>query len=264
MSLWYLVLLAVVQGLTEFLPISSSAHLILLPWLVDVPDQGLAFDVAANTGTLAAVVVYFRSDLGRLAGAWLRPTAASAHERRLFLHLAIASVPVLVVGFLVRDLIATLARQATVIAATSIGFGVLLALADRLGGRARARSDMTGRDALRIGAAQALALVPGVSRSGVTMTAGLFCNLSREEAARFSFLLAIPVSAAAGGYEALGLLSTGVSARLLFELSIVLAVSGLTALVVIHLFLGFVRTRSLTGFVVYRIALGVAILWVTR
>ena len=263
MSLWYLVLLAVLQGFTEFLPISSSAHLVLLPHLLDQPDQGLAIDVASNTGTLMAVLLYLRSDVGRLL-AGLGPAGAPggplAEERRLALWLAVATVPVLVAGFLLRDVVATLARDPMVIATTSIVFGLLLWAADRRGDGVRAVGDVKRGDALWVGCAQALALIPGVSRSGITMTAGLWRRLSREEAARFSFLLAIPVSLAAAGYELLGLLQEPLPPGIFGELALVVVVSGATALVVIHAFLGFVRRRSMLIFVIYRVALGVVIL----
>ncbi|MDX1384567.1 MAG: undecaprenyl-diphosphate phosphatase, partial [Thermoanaerobaculia bacterium] len=231
MSPWYWVLLAILQGLTEFLPISSSAHLILLPHVLDVPDQGLVFDVAANTGTLLAVVVYFRSELLRLA-AGLGPSGAPGGrlegERRLALSLALASLPVLALGFLMRDLVATLARNPVLIATTSIVFGVLLWAVDRWRGGEREVGGATRADALWIGCGQALALIPGVSRSGITITAGLWRRFSREEAARYSFLLAVPVSVAAAGYESLGLLGTQLTGRVLAELALVVAVSAVT------------------------------------
>lgn len=264
MSLGYLVLLALLQGLTEFLPISSSAHLILLPYLVDVPDQGLVFDVAANTGTLVAVVLYFHRDLFALARAGLPGRGGTPAERRLLTQLAVASVPVLVCGYLFRDAVATLGRNPLVIAGTSIVFGLLLAVADRRGRRSRDLGEVGLFDAIFVGVAQALALVPGTSRSGVTITAGLARDLEADEATRFSFLLAIPVSAAAGLYEGLGLLGGGLTATLALELVVVLVVSALSGLAVIHLFLGFVRRQSLMVFVVYRVLLGAAILVVVR
>jgi undecaprenyl-diphosphatase len=265
MSAWYLVLLALLQGITEFLPISSSAHLILLPNLVDMPDQGLVFDVAANTGTLLAVVVYFHRDLLALARSLFSPPAVSDQpdSRRLVGQLAVASLPVLACGWLFRDLIATWARDPLVIAGTSIVYGLFLAAADRWGRRSRDLADLGWGDALFVGLAQALALVPGTSRAGVTLTAGLARGLDAAEATRFSFLLAIPVSAAAAAYESLGLIGTQLEPGVLRELLLVVAVSAAAGFAVIHLFLGFVRRQRLTVFVAYRLLLGAAILiWV--
>lgn len=287
MSLWYLVLLALLQGLTEYLPVSSSAHLILLPRVLDVPDQGLVFDVAANTGTFLAVVVYFRRDLWRLVRALVRrdprppdrATAASqepgagsraagdgerlGEDRRLAGLLAAGTVPVLLVGWLLRDPVATMARNPVLVATASIAFGLLLFAADQWGGRRRGLEAVGLRDALLIGVAQTLALVPGTSRSGITITAGLALHLDREAAARFSFLLAVPVSAAAALHESLSLWGASPDGRMLLQLLLVLAVSAASGLAVIHLFLAFVRRQSLTVFVVYRVVLGVVILMVT-
>jgi len=260
MSLGYLVLLAIVQGTTEFLPISSSAHLILLPRLLDAADQGLRFDVAANTGTFLAVLVYYRRSLSTMATAVLTADPERAAERRLAWQIVLASVPVLVCGYLFRDLIATLARDPMVIAVTAIVFGLLLGAADRYGRRHRSAADLTWADAALIGAAQALALVPGTSRSGVTMTAGIATHLRREEAARFSFLLAVPVGAAAALYEAVGLVRTGADAETLWQLLVVIVASAAVGIVVIHFLLTFLRHRGMMGFAIYRVILGIVIL----
>jgi undecaprenyl-diphosphatase len=260
MSLGYLVLLAVVQGVTEFLPISSSAHLILLPRLLAAADQGLRFDVAANTGTFLAVILYYRGEVARMTAAVLTREPELAPERRLAWQIAVASVPVLLCGFLFRDLIATLARNPLVIAVTAIVFGLLLGAADRYGRRLRSTGELTWTDAGLIGAAQALALVPGTSRSGVTMTAGIALHLRREEAARFSFLLTMPVGAAAALYEGLGLIREGASPGMLWQLAVVVAVSAVVGVAVIHFLLHFLRRRGMLGFVVYRVLLGLTIL----
>jgi undecaprenyl-diphosphatase len=261
MSLGYLVLLAVVQGLTEFLPVSSSAHLILLPRLLATADQGLRFDVAANTGTFLSVLFYFRRDLMAMTVAALSRGGDPARvaDRRLAWLVVLGSVPVLICGFLFRDLVATVARDPVLIAATSIGFGVLLALADRWGKRSREVHDLGIADAAWIGLAQALALVPGTSRSGITMTAGLALDLRRDQAARFSFLLAVPVGAAAAAWEAIGFVRDG-QWELWWQLLVVVALSAIVGIAVIHFLLGFLRRRSFLGFAVYRVALGIAIL----
>ncbi|HEX2463804.1 MAG TPA: undecaprenyl-diphosphate phosphatase [Thermoanaerobaculia bacterium] len=261
MGLGYLVLLAVVQGLTEFLPVSSSAHLILLPRLLETVDQGLRVDVAANTGTFLAVLVYFRREVAAMTVAALGASRdpARAADRRLAWLVGLGSVPVLVCGFLFRDLVATLGRDPVLIAVTSIGFGLLLAFADRYGRRTRALHDLTPVDAAFIGLAQALALVPGTSRSGITMTAGIAANLRRDQAARFSFLLAVPVGAAAAVWEAIGFVRDG-EWGMWWQLLLVVVISALVGFGVIHFLLGFLRRRSLIGFAIYRIALGAVIL----
>jgi undecaprenyl-diphosphatase len=258
----YLVLLAVVQALTEFLPVSSSAHLILLPRLLETVDQGLRFDVAANTGTFLAVLVYFRREIAAMTFAALsRRDPAHAADRRLAWLILLASIPVLICGLLFRDLVATLGRDPLLIAGTSIVFGVLLAVVDRLGRRSRALHDVTVADAAFIGLAQALALVPGTSRSGITMTAGIAANLRRDEAARFSFLLAVPVGAAAAAWEAIGFVRAGEWGTW-WQLLLVILVSAGVGVAVIHFLLGFLRTRSLLVFAIYRVALGLVILGV--
>jgi undecaprenyl-diphosphatase len=261
MGLGYLVLLAVVQGLTEFLPISSSAHLILLPRLLATVDQGLRFDVAANTGTFLAVLVYFRREIAAMTVAALSSSRdpQRTRDRRLAWLVALGSVPVLICGFLFRDLVATLGRDPLLIAGTSIVFGVLLAVVDRVGRRTRTLHDVTLGDAAFIGLAQALALVPGTSRSGITMTAGIAANLRRDEAARFSFLLAVPAGAAAAAWEAIGF-ARGGEWGTWWQLLLVVVLSAVVGVAVIHFLLGFLRTRSLLVFAIYRIVLGLVIL----
>jgi undecaprenyl-diphosphatase len=228
--------------------------------VLDAADQGLRFDVAANTGTFLAVVVYFRSDVLAMTLAALGSDPARAAERRLAWSIAFASVPVLVCGFLFRDAVATLGRNPLLIAATSIVFGFLLAAADRYGRRQRTLHDLTLGDAAWIGLAQALALVPGTSRSGITMTAGIAAHLRREEAARFSFLLSVPVGAAAAIWESIGFVRAGAEPGTTWQLLLVVALSGAVGIVVIHFLLGFLRHRGMLGFALYRIALGLVIL----
>lgn len=261
MSAWYLILLALLQGLTEFLPVSSSAHLILLPRLLSLPDQGLVFDVAANTGTFIAVVSYFRHELGRVGIAVLRLPGSEDRDRRLAGHLLVASIPVLCFGWLFRNQVANLAREPVVIGTASIFFGILLFIAERWGRRERSLEQLDLRGAFVIGLAQALALVPGTSRSGITITAALGVRLRRQDAARFSFLLLAPVSAAAAIYELVSLAGVVPSAALLSQLALVVGVSAVTGFVVIHLFLALLRRHSMTFFVVYRILLGLVLLW---
>lgn len=252
-----LIVLAVVQGITEFLPISSSAHLILVPQLMAWEDQGLAIDVAMHIGTLAAVMVYFHAEVRRLIRGGLNlVTGRPDGDTRLLLQLALATLPVVIVGFLVKDLVATSFRSPLLIAATTIGFGMLLWIADRKGDTAeRALAGMTYRDALFIGLLQAIALVPGVSRSGITMTAGLFLAFSRTEAARFSLLLSIPTTAAAGVLGGLELLQSG-DAALQADAIYAAILAFAAALLAIWAMMAWLKKASFTPFVVYRLVLG--------
>lgn len=261
MTLLQIIVLAIIQGLTEFLPVSSSAHLILGSKAFGWPDQGLVFDVATHLGTLFAVLVYFRRELREMAGAWLRPVrgAADQQHRSLAAYLVLASIPALLAGALAHDLVEAFLRDVRVIAWTTIGFGLLLWLADSVGDKRREVGQMDLRAALLIGLAQALALVPGASRSGVTITMGRFLGFTPEAAARFSFLLAIPVVAAAGGYGALRVLAGDTEINWLqFALAVVLAAAA--GWVCIAAFLALLRRVGLLPFVLYRLALGVALL----
>jgi len=251
-DIWQVIVLAVVQGLTEFLPISSSAHLILTSQLLGWPDQGLAFDVAVHAGTLVAVVVYFRRDLIDM----ITPGNAAGH--RLLAYLMVATIPLLIAGFFLADMVETVARNARVIAWASIAFGLLLWAADRLGARVRTIETLNGKDAIVIGLAQVLALIPGTSRSGITITAGLFMGLTREAAARFAFLLSIPAIGAAGAWQALHM--DAASFHLGPEFAVGFLCSGVTAYLTIAWFLRFVRRAGMTPFVIYRVLLGVALL----
>lgn len=252
---WQLLIVAVVQGLTEFLPISSSAHLVLAPWLFGWHDPGLPFDVALHVGTLAAVLVYFRKQWPALLRGWLgsfRGTGGT--DGRLAWAVLLGTVPVVVVGLLARDLVAGSLRAVPVIAAASAGFGLLLWWADARARGARDEHALTWRDVAVIGLAQALAIVPGVSRSGITITAALALGLSREGAVRFSFLLSVPVIALAGGYETLALLRDGEGAALAGH-GLAAVVAGLTAYATMHFFLRLVERIGMGGFVLYRVAL---------
>jgi undecaprenyl-diphosphatase len=249
--------LALVQGLTEFLPVSSSAHLVLLPMLADWPDQGLAFDVAVHVGTLGAVVVYLRRDLVGIVVGWFGQWGAGGKTEasRLGWLLIVATVPAVLVGFFVDETVELLLRNPLVIAAATIGFAVLLWWADRYRSEARTLSQLGLKDAVLIGVFQALALIPGTSRSGITITAGLMLGLSREAAARFSFLMAVPIIAAAGCFKAVSLIrSEDAIPWTIFALGV--AVAFLSAWAVIALFLRFINRVGMMPFVLYRIALG--------
>lgn len=251
--------LALIQGLTEFLPVSSSGHLLLPSLWLGWPDQGLAFDVALHSGTLLAVIGYFRRDLWRMAVTGLRFGPLHSEGRLLWL-LLLAAAPIGIAGLLLRDVVAAQARAVSVVAYASIGFGLLLSAADLAGRRDRGMEDIGWRTALLIGLAQCLALIPGASRSGITMTAALLCRLDRESAARFSFLLAIPVMLASGSLEALDLALQPPSDRQLLSLAFGTALAALVAWLSIDWFLRWIARVSFQPFVIYRIALGLAML----
>jgi undecaprenyl-diphosphatase len=264
MSWFEAVILALIQGFTEFLPISSSAHLVLPSLLLGWEDQGLAFDVAVHVGTLLAVLSYYRRDLLQLVLAWLRSVSGggSSPDSRLAWYLVVATVPAGLVGLLAGGFIEQHLRTLPVIAATTLVFGLLLGVADR-----RARQGAPGRDldlrlAMLVGFAQAMAPVPGVSRSGVTMTAGILLGMTRQAAARFSFLLSIPIIASAGVLKTLEL----VQANGEVDWGIILlgvGVSAVTAYSCIALFLRLLDRIGLMPFVWYRLVLGgvLVVLW---
>ncbi|MEM6639320.1 MAG: undecaprenyl-diphosphate phosphatase [Pseudomonadota bacterium] len=255
-----IILLALLQGLTEFLPISSSGHLVLLPKFVGWEDQGLAFDVAVHLGTLFAVLIYFRADVMRIVRALLAGVAGRGFnaDAMLGLHVGIATVPVALCGLLLGDLIDGHLRSAAVIATTTAVFGVLLYVADRFGQRTRKMDGATFVDALVVGCAQVLALVPGTSRSGITMTAALARGFDREGAAHFSFLMAIPVILLASAYQTLKLVSEPVGGAWR-ELGLGVLVSGVAAYLCIGWFMRFVSRAGMWVFALYRIALAIVI-----
>ncbi len=257
-----IVVLSLVQGLTEFLPVSSSAHLILVPVLTDWPDQGLAFDVALHLGSLTAVVLYFRHELVAMTASWGRSVAGRGtdDDARLAWWVILATLPVCVAGLAFEELISEVMRSPLVLAGGLIVFGLVLGIADWRHRGTRSEYRMTWRDALWIGLAQALALIPGTSRSGITMTAALLLGLSREASARFSFLLSIPVIVLAGGLEALDLAQEATPVPW-GDLAAGTLLSGLSAYLCIHFFLVFIRRIGMQPFVVYRLILGVALIW---
>ena len=249
--------LSLIQGVSEFLPVSSSAHLALVAPLTGWSDQGLAFDAAVHAGTLAAVVLHLRPELAELARSGVN--GRDPVQRTLLLGLAIATLPALLVGAFAADWIEIWLRSPLLIATTTIVFGLLLGAADRWG-RGRRRLESVGiGTALWIGLAQALALVPGTSRSGVTITAGLALGLDRETAARYSFLLSIPIIAAAGGWGFLKGLDDGGRFEFLQFLAAA-SVSGVFAWLTIAAFLAWLRRAGMLPFVIYRLALGLALL----
>ncbi len=261
MDLIQLIILAIVQGITEFLPVSSSAHLILVPVLTAWQDQGLAIDVAAHLGSLLAVVIYFRADVQRLGLAGIHSCTSrqiQTADEKLFWQLAVATLPVLVVGLLAHDLIELYLRHPLVIAAASIGFGLLLLFADWHTNRSTLLEQLQWKHALFIGFAQALALIPGTSRSGITMTAALLLGLDRKSAARVSFLMAIPVIFCAGSYELVNVI-TGEAPVELNGFLMTALLSAISAFLAIHLFLQFLDRIGMLPFVIYRVVLGLVL-----
>ncbi|WP_447927499.1 undecaprenyl-diphosphate phosphatase [Vreelandella sp. EE27] len=256
------VVLAVVQGLTEFLPISSSAHLILVPVLTDWDDQGLAFDVALHLGSLSAVILYFRRELWQMVTSSLAAVGGRGvnREATLALWVVVATIPVCLAGFLLQDIVEGYMRSTLVIAISLIVFGLVLGYADWKKRGTRSEYDMRLRDALFIGAAQILALIPGTSRSGITITAALMAGMSRESASRFSFLLSIPVIILAGGLEAFKLASKGASVDVPVMLGATV-LSGISAYLCIHYFLAVIKKLSMQPFVLYRVLFGAWLLW---
>lgn len=247
--------LAVLQGLVEFLPISSSGHLIIVPALLGWRDQGLGFDIAVHVGTLAAVVIYFRREIVDLGLALFH---SDRREFKLAWSLIVATLPLLLAGLLFGDYVARALRSPAIIAGTTAGFGVVLWLADRYGRHGRDEYDLDWVQTLLIGLSQALALVPGTSRSGITMTMGLALGLSRTAAARFSFLLAVPAIAAAGSWDVVQFLSAPTAAPW-GTLAAAAAISGVTAFLVIAAFLRLIERTGMLVFAVYRVVLAAVI-----
>jgi undecaprenyl-diphosphatase len=259
MTLFQSTIYGIIQGLTEFLPVSSSAHLILLPVFTGWPDPGLAFDVALHWGTLAAVVLYYRHDLAVfIRGAIGSLGGGRAPENILPWKIAAATVPGAVIGFAIEHQAETVFRSPWVMVFTLSIMGLVLWWADRVGTKNRHLEDLSWSRAITIGFLQSLALIPGVSRSGITMTACLFLGLERTDAVRFSFLLSIPITAGAGLLKSPYLIHNAGDPTIWAGV-ITSAVAGFLA---IHVLMTYVRTRSFTPFVVYRIALA-AVLAVT-
>ena len=263
MPLIQLIVLAIIQGLTEFLPVSSSAHLILAPLAVDEwADQGPLIDMAAHVGSLGAVLLYFRQETGMLFQGGLDTLKFHpSNERKLFLYIASATIPVLLLAavFVTFDITDAL-RSPYVIGSTSIIFGILLWFADRSPTTHEGLERIGWREALIIGTSQMLSLIPGVSRSGITMTTARYLGWTRPEAARFSMLLAIPTILALGFFAGIGLIKDGAGADMT-SAGIVAALSFVSAYIAIAFMMNLTRRISFTPFVIYRIIFGIVILF---
>ena len=261
MSYLQAIVLGVVQGLTEFLPVSSSGHLILVPHVFGWPDQGQAFDAVMHIGTLAALIAYFRVELLALV--------TGALSRRVALILIAATIPAGLAGLLFGKAIEANLRSPLLIAATTAFWGIVMWIADRRAQEARVtRAEpleaVDLRQGLTVGCAQALALIPGTSRSGITITAGLFSGLDRATAARYSFLLGIPITAAAGGYKLLQVMRAGVPAGEGGPLLVAVLAAFLSGWLAVWFLVSYLRRRSLTPFVIYRLLLAAIILLAIR
>jgi undecaprenyl-diphosphatase len=262
MSTFEAIVLGLVQGLTEFLPISSSGHLRIVPALLGWPDPGAGFTAVIQLGTMAAVLIYFRADLWRIAIAWLRelrvPIPRASQDARLGWFIVLGTIPISIFGLIFSNQIESGARSLYLIGSALVLFSFVMILAERVGAQRRDLTEMNGRDGLFVGMAQALALIPGVSRSGATISAGLFRNFDRVAAARYSFLLSVPAVVLSGLFELRkvgenGSPSAGATA-------IATVVAFLTGYAAIAWLLRYLSTHTLGIFVVYRIALGVLVL----
>jgi undecaprenyl-diphosphatase len=253
------VVLGLVQGLTEFLPISSSAHLRIYPELVGWGDPGAAFTAVIQIGTELAVLLYFRKDIWRIVSTWsrslVRPEYRGHLDARMGWYVIVGSVPIVVLGILLKDVIERDFRSLWLIAATLVVFGVILGVADRVGSTDRAIKEMHLQHAVLMGLAQACALVPGVSRSGATLSMGRFLGYDREAATRYAFLLAIPAVVGAGLFE-IPEISSGDNAYGWGPTIIATVVSFVVGYSAIAWLLRYVSTNSYTPFVLYRVALG--------
>lgn len=272
-----IVVLALIQGLTEFLPVSSSAHLILPSQILGWADQGLAFDVAVHLGTLLAVLIYFRQEVGTMAVAWTGSIFKKQHNQdsKLAWCIVLATIPAALVGFFGKELIELYLRSSTVIATSTLIFGLLLWWADANATQIKDEYKTGWKGALLIGFAQMLALIPGTSRSGATITAGLLLGLNRNAAARFSFLMSIPIIAMAGGYLTLKLILNGDVTEVLqagevivtvrpvdwFAMGLGIVISFVSAVACIHVFLQVLERVGMLPFVIYRLLLAAGLFY---
>ncbi len=260
MTILHIAVLAVVQGITEFIPVSSSGHLILIPLVTTWPDQGLVIDVAVHVGTLGAVILYLHRDVWAMAvglGRTLRGRFDAG--ARLFTQLFIATLPVVAAGYLLDRHYPGAFRSMAVVGWATLGFGIVLWFADNIGMTVRRIEHLKISDAAIIGVAQVLALIPGTSRSGITMTAARLLGMERSDAARFSMLLSIPTILGAGVLKGWDLYQTG-NVTVAADAFVAAGLAFITALVAIALMMAWLRRASFAPFVIYRIVLGVLVL----
>jgi len=261
MTIFQAIIYGTVQGLTEFLPISSTAHLILLPWAAGWPDPGLSFDVALHLGTLVALILYFWADWMALISSALGIVRGrtQAPDARMAMLIVVATIPGAIAGALFEHKVEDALRAPQVIALMLIAMALVLAVAELIGRRKKSLDEISWSDAITVGIAQALAIVPGVSRSGVTITAGLFRSMKRDTAARFSFYLSTPLIAGAVAKKTLDILKAGATVEQMVPFVVGIVVSGIVGYFAIAFMLRYLQTRTTYLFVYYRIALGIAV-----
>lgn len=262
------IILGIIQGLTEFLPISSTAHLILVPWLFGWNDPGLAFDVVLHLGTLTGIIAFFWKDFysmlyGMVTNERGGLGGLNNPEGRMGWYIVVGTIPAGVAGFFFKDKIETLVRDPYIIAFSLIFFAILLWWSEAKGKKRRKLAHLGLSDAMIIGCAQAVALIPGVSRSGITITAGLFRNLERETAARFAFLLSTPIILAGGLLSALDIYKIGFPHHMIWPFFGGFMASAISGFLAIKFLLIFLSKQKVNIFVYYRILLGIFILWLT-
>ncbi|MBK5232057.1 MAG: undecaprenyl-diphosphate phosphatase [Thermoleophilia bacterium] len=265
MDLLQSIILGFLQGLTEFLPISSSGHLLIFPAIFGWEDPGAAFTAVIQLGTEAAVLIYFRQDLWNITTTWLRslrdPTLRTDPNARMGWYLVAATVPIAILGLAFSDQIETAARNLWLVGTTLIVFGIVLGFSDNIGSKKRQIEELSMRDGVLIGFAQSLALIPGVSRSGATISAGLFLGLNRAAAARFSFLLAVPAVVISGLYELSKIIKGEEAVGVPFvNIALATLVAFVTGYAVIAWFLRYLANNSFAIFVGYRLVLGSGVL----
>jgi undecaprenyl-diphosphatase len=262
MDLTQAITLGAVQGITEFLPISSTAHLILVPWFMGWPDPGATFDVALHFGTLIALLLYFRHEWLGLATSgigWLRGDRTNP-TGRLAIYIVLATIPGAILGALFQRQIESTLRSPLIISFTLVGLALLLVYAEKIGKQTTDIKHITLPDSLTVGFAQALALVPGVSRSGITITAGLFRGMTRATAARFSFFLSTPIIAGAVAKKFLDLFKEGLPSGATTPFVAGILVSGIVGYLSISFLIRYLSTHNTYVFIYYRIALGILVL----
>lgn len=269
MTILQAIILGIVQGLTEFLPISSSGHLLIVPWLfnwhflLDNPELNKTFDVALHLGTFVAVVIYFWREIGRLLSAWVRSMTRRSladPEARLAWFLVVSTIPAAFLGVAFESFIEERLGKPWIIAIMMIVFALVMYTVDHLARLDRDLEALTWTDAILIGIAQAFALCPGVSRSGITMMTGMALRLDRESAARYSFLLSIPVIGGAAAYKGLQVAQDGLPAGTAVPFAVGIAAAALSGFAAIWFLLGYLRRHSFDLFVIYRIAIGIGML----
>lgn len=267
MTLIQLTVLAIVQGITEFLPISSSAHLILVPEFTDWPDQGILIDVAVHVGSLVAVIVWlWRDILDMMAGLvdWRQKGLMAHPGRKMIAWLIVATIPVIVAGLALKMVGLDTFRSLAVIGWAMLGFGVLLWIVDALCVRIGRVDDLSWGDIVVLGLSQVLALIPGTSRAGITMTAGRLLGMQRDEAARFSMLMSIPTIIAAGALATLEAKEQGLLGTIGVDAAIAAGMSAIAAYIAIKLMMNWLKTASFLPFILYRIALGGFLIYLSQ